>query len=59
MIVRAGGSAAEGKAIVIACGVTGHERAAWPVVLAGDQIVWIPGVRRGDAATARSRPTGF
>lgn len=27
-------------------------RAAWPVVLVGDEIVWIPGVRRADVATA-------
>ena len=35
-------------------GITGHIRATWPVILAGDEIVWIPGVRRSDAATARS-----
>jgi len=29
-------------------GVTGHKRAGWPVVLAGDEIVWIPGVRRSN-----------
>ena len=34
--------------------ISGHIRAAWPVVLAGDEIVWIPGVRRSDAAAARS-----
>lgn len=34
--------------------ISGHIRASWPVVLAGDEIVWIPGVRRSDAATARS-----
>ena len=34
--------------------ISGHIRARWPVVLAGDEIVWIPGVRRSDAATARS-----
>ena len=32
----------------------GSERAGWPVVLQGEEIVWIPGVRRSDAATARS-----
>ncbi|HET6680548.1 MAG TPA: tRNA lysidine(34) synthetase TilS [Gemmatimonadaceae bacterium] len=33
-------------------------RAAWPVVLVGDEIVWIPGVRRADVATAwPGRPT--
>jgi len=36
----------------------GSERADWPVVLQGEEIVWIPGVRRSDAAIARSgRPT--
>lgn len=40
-------------------GVTGHERTAWPVVLAGDQVVWIPGVRRSDAATVRSGRPGL
>jgi tRNA(Ile)-lysidine synthase len=34
--------------------VSGHIRSRWPVVLAGDEIVWIPGIRRSDAATARS-----
>jgi tRNA(Ile)-lysidine synthase len=34
--------------------ISGHIRARWPVVLSGDEIVWIPGVRRSDAATARS-----
>ena len=34
-------------------GVAGPDRAGWPVVLAGDEIVWIPGVRRGVAATER------
>ena len=34
--------------------ISGHLRANWPVVLAGDEIVWIPGVRRSDAAAARS-----
>ena len=35
-------------------GISGHIRARWPVVLAGNEIVWIPGVRRSDAATVRS-----
>jgi tRNA(Ile)-lysidine synthase len=33
--------------------VPARERAGWPVVLAGSDIVWIPGVRRSDAATDR------
>jgi tRNA(Ile)-lysidine synthase len=35
-------------------GIVGPERAGWPVVLDGEEIVWIPGVRRSDAATVRS-----
>jgi tRNA(Ile)-lysidine synthase len=35
-------------------GVRGSARAGWPVVVAGHEIVWIPGVRRSDAATDRS-----
>lgn len=42
------------KHLLSNAGVTGHERAAWPVVLSGDDIVWVPGVSRSDAATARS-----
>lgn len=38
--------------------VPGMDRAGWPVVLAGDEIVWIPGVRRADAATDRSGGPG-
>ena len=35
-------------------GIPGPERAGWPVVLVDGEIVWIPGVRRSDAATDRS-----
>ncbi|MEP7000760.1 MAG: tRNA lysidine(34) synthetase TilS [bacterium] len=35
-------------------GVTGSDRTGWPVVVADDEVVWIPGVRRSDAATDRS-----
>lgn len=34
--------------------VPGPSRAGWPVVLADDEIVWIPGVRRMRAASERS-----
>jgi tRNA(Ile)-lysidine synthase len=34
-------------------------RAGWPVVLAGSEIVWIPGVRRSRAATDRSGRPGL
>ena len=48
------GSGRKVKRLLNDAGVTGHERSGWPVVLSGDRIVWIPGVRRSDAATARS-----
>jgi tRNA(Ile)-lysidine synthase len=35
-------------------GIAGPDRVGWPVVLADGEIVWIPGVRRSDAATDRS-----
>ena len=35
-------------------GLQGSDRTGWPVVVAGDDVVWIPGVRRSDAATDRS-----
>jgi tRNA(Ile)-lysidine synthase len=59
MAHRAGQPARKVKRFLSDAGVTGHERASWPVVLAGDQIVWIPGIRRGDAATARSGRPGL
>lgn len=34
-------------------GLVGPEREGWPVVLAGEEIVWIPGVRRSAAAAVR------
>jgi tRNA(Ile)-lysidine synthetase-like protein len=38
--------------------IAGSDRASWPVVVQGEEVVWIPGVRRSDAATVRSgRPT--
>ena len=35
-------------------GLVGPERRGWPVVVCGDDVVWIPGGRRSDAATVRS-----
>jgi tRNA(Ile)-lysidine synthase len=35
-------------------GVRGPDRTGWPVVVSGEDVVWIPGVRRSDAATVRS-----
>ena len=42
------------KSLLTDAGVSGHIRGHWPVVLAGEEIVWVPGVRRSDAATERS-----
>ena len=33
--------------------IAGSVRAGWPVVVQREEIVWIPGVRRSDAATVR------
>jgi len=49
-----GGRQRKVKHLLSKAGVTGHERAAWPVVLSGGQIIWVPGVGRSDAATVRS-----
>ncbi|MFL5560433.1 MAG: tRNA lysidine(34) synthetase TilS [Gemmatimonadaceae bacterium] len=35
-------------------GLAGPERSGWPVVVCGDEVVWIPGVRRSNAAAVRS-----
>jgi len=35
-------------------GVDAASRTGWPVVLSGEEIVWVPGVRRSEAATVRS-----
>jgi tRNA(Ile)-lysidine synthase len=56
VLIRSGGSGRQRKVkyLLSKAGVTGHERAGWPVVLSGDEIVWVPGVGRNDAATVRS-----
>jgi tRNA(Ile)-lysidine synthase len=59
MVVRDGRAPRKVKRFLSDAGVTGHERRVWPVVLAGEQIVWIPGIRRGEAATARSGRPGL
>jgi tRNA(Ile)-lysidine synthetase-like protein len=53
MVPAAGRTPRKVKRLLSSAGVTGHDRATWPVVLAGGEIVWIPGVRRSDAATDR------
>jgi tRNA(Ile)-lysidine synthase len=58
MRLAAGGSARRVKRFLADARVPGPSRAGWPVVLLEDEIVWIPGVRRSDAASERSgRPT--
>ncbi|HSQ29313.1 MAG TPA: tRNA lysidine(34) synthetase TilS [Gemmatimonadaceae bacterium] len=59
MCVGAAGRLRKVKYLLSDAGITGHERARWPVVLAGDQIVWIPGVRRSAVAAARSGRPGL
>ncbi|HEY7396587.1 MAG TPA: tRNA lysidine(34) synthetase TilS [Gemmatimonadaceae bacterium] len=59
MAGRAGGRRRKVKELLSRAGITGHERKDWPVVLADDEIVWIPGVRLADAANAQSGPSGL
>lgn len=56
---RLGRSGAKGtrrvKRYLSDAGVRGLDRAGWPVVVVAEgDVVWIPGVRRADAATERS-----
>ena len=51
---RAHGAARRVKRFFGDMRIPGPSRAGWPVVLADDEIVWIPGVRRSDAASERS-----
>jgi tRNA(Ile)-lysidine synthase len=51
---RVGGPARRVKRFFGDAQIPGPSRAGWPVVLADDEIVWIPGVRRSDAASERS-----
>jgi tRNA(Ile)-lysidine synthase len=53
MGTRASGRARKVKELLSEAGVTGHQRAGWPVVIAehDGEIVWVPGVRRSEAAS--------
>jgi tRNA(Ile)-lysidine synthetase-like protein len=53
MGTRRSGRARKVKRLLSDAGVTGHLRQLWPVVVAedGGEIVWVPGVRRSDAAS--------
>ena len=53
-MIPAGGDARRVKGLLRDAGVDAASRGAWPVVLADDEIVWVPGVRRSAAASARS-----
>jgi len=53
-MVPAGGDVRRVKGLLRDAGVDASSRASWPVVLADDEIVWVPGVRRSSAASARS-----
>jgi tRNA(Ile)-lysidine synthase len=54
MRVKAEGAARRVKRFFGDAQVPGPSRSGWPVVLADNEIVWIPGVRRADAAPERS-----
>ncbi|HEV7993343.1 MAG TPA: tRNA lysidine(34) synthetase TilS [Gemmatimonadaceae bacterium] len=54
LVIAHGRGARRVKRYLSDAGVHGSERESWPVVTFGDEIVWIPGVRRSDAATAPS-----
>jgi tRNA(Ile)-lysidine synthase len=53
-MVPAGGEVRRVKGLLRDAGIDPASRGAWPVVLADDEIVWVPGVRRSFAASARS-----
>ncbi|MDQ2766069.1 MAG: tRNA lysidine(34) synthetase TilS, partial [Gemmatimonadota bacterium] len=53
-MIPAGGDARRVKGLLRDAGVDAASRTAWPVVLADEEIVWVPGVRRSAAASARS-----
>ena len=54
--MRAAGASAPRrvKRFLSDAGIDGPERVGWPVIEAAGEVVWIPGVRRSDAATVRS-----
>jgi tRNA(Ile)-lysidine synthase len=53
-MIPAGGDMRRVKGLLRDAGVDAASRGSWPVVLADDEIVWVPGVRRSSAASARS-----
>jgi tRNA(Ile)-lysidine synthetase-like protein len=61
MGIRSSGQVRKVKHLLSEAGVTGHERRAWPVVVAEDvgEIVWIPGVRRGESGLESASGSGL
>lgn len=59
MAPKSGARPRKVKRLLSAAGVTGHERTGWPVVLAGDEIVWIPGVQVRRCASAQPDQSGL
>lgn len=53
-----GGRRRKVKQLLSDRGISGLRRSVWPVVVVGGRIVWVPGVRRSDAATDRSGRPG-
>jgi tRNA(Ile)-lysidine synthase len=54
MRAHEGGAARRVKRFFGDARIPGPSREGWPVVLADDEILWIPGIRRSDAASVRS-----
>ena len=50
LAARTGETPRKVKRLLSSAGVTGHDRAGWPVVLVENEIVWIPGVIRAAPA---------
>lgn len=56
MRLSSNGRARKVKHLLSAAGITGHMRTMWPVILAGEEIVWIPGVRLGERVEGKKTP---
>jgi tRNA(Ile)-lysidine synthetase-like protein len=54
-----GGTPRRVKRFLGDAGIIGPDRTGWPVVLAGEEIVWIPGVGRAVAAAEASGTPGL
>lgn len=47
------------KELLSRAGITGHDRTTWPVVLVGDEILWIPGVRCSEIVASSAGQAGL